>query len=306
MFTRIKTALLIGLTMLFASSVYASIPRNTFRPEQLLSSVQNVSEKTDHPSENRVWDFSELTPVRTGLFTVQAYGMPWVVQGTSYKTASGRYILSFIDPLGLNVYAIDGTWFDARITGDYSNVHDFYERAQDAGEFTRYYGGPGSQSSGLSRVWQGATGAGSGAISDRVYSNIRADLAAGNGNGIVNLVGWSRGGVIATEVAQRLGNDGVKVNFLGLYDAVEMNPFSSYPSSVPNNVQNFAHATKTGSTSLSQPFPTTIYNHANETSFGTYWGAPSSHGDIGAGNFSTDAHQWMLNSATSAGVKLGK
>jgi RHS repeat-associated protein len=219
---------------------------------------------------------------------------------------AGENPLNFIDPLGLNVYAIDGTWFDARITGQYSNVHDFYKRADTAGEYSQYYGGPGSQSTGLNRAWAGATGAGSGGIADTVYSDIKRDLSAGTGNGIVNLVGWSRGGVIATEVAQRLGNDGIKVNFLGLYDAVEMNPFRSYPSSVPNNVQNFAHATKTGSASLAQPFPTTIYNNVNEVSFGTYWGASSGHGDIGTGNFSTDAHQWMLNQASGAGVKIGK
>lgn len=114
MFTRIKTAALLCLTMLIASSALASIPRNTFSRDQLLSSVENVTEKTDPPCENRVGDFSDLTPVRTGLFTVQAYGMPWVVQGTVYKTASGRFILFFIDPYGLCADSASGfsQWVD--------------------------------------------------------------------------------------------------------------------------------------------------------------------------------------------------
>jgi RHS repeat-associated protein len=174
--------------------------------------------------------------------------------GANLYMYGGLNPLNLIDPLGLNVYAVDGTWFDARITGQYSNVHDLSVRADNAGEFVRYYGGPGSQSTGFKHLWEGATGADSGTIANRVYGNIKSDLAAGNGNGVVNLVGWSRGGVIITEVAQRLDKDNIKVNFLGLYDAVEMNPFRSYPSSVPNNVQNFAHATKTGPTwGLSEP-----------------------------------------------------
>jgi hypothetical protein len=219
---------------------------------------------------------------------------------------AGANPLNFIDPLGLNVYAVDGTWFDARITGQYSNVHDFSERARQSGEYTRYYGGPGSQSSGLKRLWEGASGAGSDAIADRVTVDILVDVAFGKGNGQVNLVGWSRGAPIAVEVARRLGNAGIKVNFLGLYDSVEMNPFQSSPNTISANVQNFAHAVKSGSASLAQPFPTKLYGSPNEVTFSTYYGTTSSHGDIGAANFSTDAHQWMLNSASSAGVKIGK
>ena len=217
-----------------------------------------------------------------------AGGMNW------YQYANNSPLM-YVDPSGLNVYAIDGTWTDARRSPvPYSNAHDLAERARIAGEHALYYEGPGAQSTGLRRLWQGATGAGSDRIVDDVYQDIRRDLASGTGNGVVNLVGWSRGASIATQVAQRLGNDDIEVNFMGLYDAVDRNPFRDYPDTVPSNVRNFAHARSGQSNRI---FRSERYGHANERNF------PSSHSTIGT-NPLGGHHNWMLNQAHRAGVRL--
>ena len=216
--------------------------------------------------------------------------------GLNWYQYANNSPLMYVDASGLNVYAIDGTWTDARRSPvPYSNVHDLAERARRSmDEFTRYYEGPGAQSTGLRRLWQGATGAGSDRIADDVYQDIRRDLASGTGNGVVNLVGWSRGASIATQVAQRLGNDDIEVNFLGLYDAVDRNPFRDYPDTVPSNVRNFAHARSGQSNRI---FRSKSYGHVNERDF-SY-----SHSDIGT-NPLGGHHNWMLNQAHRAGVKL--
>lgn len=160
----------------------------------------------------------------------------------------------------------------------------------------------------------------------------------------INLVGWSRGAVAASWVAKELGEidcdcdgntESIDVNFLGLYDAVEMIPSGPLvpghrlpewfpgdqgpPDSVPSNVQNFIHAQKTGGSFIHStiPLPTTNFGHSGEGGYpmlnaypvyagqGLYnFSTKSDHSDIGVSPSATDAHKAVLNSAASSGVPI--
>jgi len=230
-----------------------------------------------------------------------------------------------IDPLGESLFAIDGTWRDDEgKTDNVSNVCDFYMRSTE--EPKKYSGGPGSKRGPIGFINGGMTGAGSAGIANDVYADACAAYCTGQCE--INLVGWSRGAVIAVNVADMLNSRGcpcqsapVPVNFVGLYDAVEMMPGSG-SRSVPPNVKHFAHAIKTGSQLLlptrsyggnEQPFDLLAPRHVRERiRIGTgkdaqwrwrdYWTDKSTHSDIGASQTVTRAHAWIISEARAAGV----
>ena len=234
--------------------------------------------------------------------------------------------VGLIDPLGKALYAIDGTWFDIEkkigkndLGEIYSNVHDFYFESTEAPKI--YYGGPGAVTGTVGKLSGGAWGAGASRTANKVYQDVCDGLKE---SCEVNLVGWSRGAVIALKVAHLLNTKGcgkqksVPVNFLGLYDAVEMMP-GGWPGSVPSNVKHFAHAIKTAKQPI---FPTlkcggnekafpllssrTAYRlesgNADEPYLVPYQTFESVHGDIGARKYATEAHNWMLSQGQFAGV----
>ena len=230
-----------------------------------------------------------------------------------------------IDPLGESLFAIDGTWRDDEgKTSNISNIRDIYNKSKE--ETTLYYSGPGTKGGPIGHINGLITGAGSAGIANSVYADACAAYCKGQCE--INLVGWSRGAVIAVNVADMLNARGcpcqsapVSVNFVGLYDAVEMMPGRG-SRSVPPNVNHFAHAIKTGSQLL---FPTRPYG-GNERQFdlsiprhirervrvGTgkgsswrwhdYWTSKSTHNDIGASSTATGAHDWIMSEARVAGV----
>ena len=232
-----------------------------------------------------------------------------------------------IDPLGELLYAIDGTWYDVpRRKPLYSNVKDFYDKFNEQG---KYYEGPGI-TNGNKKLIGGAVGSGAEAIASRVYEKVCKDYCSGKCT--INLVGWSRGAVIAVSVAERLNTNGcpcqpgsVPVNFIGLYDAVERMP-GKWCSSVPGNVKHFAHAIKTGQQLFlptmnfggnwrpfdllqprrvldRDPFPKGYFRKDKQKRFRWRWTYESTHNDIGASKTTTRAHQWILSEARRAGVK---
>jgi hypothetical protein len=250
-----------------------------------------------------------------------------------YSYAGGDPI-NFVDPTGRNAYGIDGTAFDVGrgMGGNRSNVRDFINRIdRSTGEESVYFGGPGTRDYALLNQ---ATGLDTNGVADLVYNRIKDDIANEVGNyETINLVGWSRGAVAAVAVADRLAADGIDINYLGLYDAVEMVPNPSeilpgdqgFPGSLPTNVQNFAHAQKTGPTLFLKesriPFPTSDYipywqdTNKSEQNFPLVDGkfgffhpffkdTRSTHGDIGVNPTNTGAHQFILNRAAQAGVPL--
>ena len=88
----------------------------------------------------------------------------------------------------------------------------------------------------------------------------------------VNLVGWSRGAQIIIDVVNKL-NDGcccsngektgpIEVNWIGLFDTVDMSFFYDMPNEIPENVKNVAHIMNDKYHII---FPTTRINYAAST-----------------------------------------
>jgi hypothetical protein len=144
-----------------------------------------------------------------------------------------------VDALGLFLAAIDGTdsrkWLHINpTTGRYnSHVRNFFED----------YAGPGGK-----QYWNGPNLFGGGVSStvDEIYKKI-CDVLKADPNEQINIVGHSRGGLIAILVAKKLkdkpctcGSKG-KIHFMGLYDAVDRYLWAN-AASIPDNVEQVAHA----------------------------------------------------------------
>lgn len=155
--------------------------------------------------------------------------------------------LSYADPYGLVLVAVDGTdsrkWSKPLDNGrSNSHVRNFYEDYQPIpGETKKYWHGPDST----------ITGWDSFKIHNDIIKFLGRILTADKCQR-VNLVGHSRGGYIVMEIARELGASGVKlldgstikrrVNFLGLYDAVDMVLGYGEDETIPSNVNYAAHA----------------------------------------------------------------
>ena len=228
--------------------------------------------------------------------------------GNTYASFSSRPII-FDDFLGLKVWAIDGTETDWE---DNSNVRKFYERVNES---KSYWEGPN----------EGLTGFDSHAIASAIKDDICDDVCSTK-NYTINLVGWSRGAIIALEVAEQLKEGccccwhwtGLAcedrwykgVNWIGLFDAVEMMPYPGWTNKV-KNTSRASHAMKSGnwaSSSSAIPFPTielTSGEHSNVNEAIFYEGSQglrTYHGDIGMSN--ELALEWIVNEAKSAGVNI--
>ena len=266
--------------------------------------------------------------------------------------------INWVDHLGLNVYGIDGTNANVDIHPEdgMTNVKDIVNRANEAGESAKYYGGPASDNSSTVHVGDmtGLIGPSIYDVIDRVVSDICADYCKDRSIKI-NLFGWSRGAIAAVEVAKRLNEKGcacvhpggvvrerrcyldgngneawgtfetivaawteiikpVPVNFMGLYDAVEMVPNPTSPdlaTELPGNVGTLVHTTKWPQRSISIKGKTIIFPTQKIGGPGQVFpcksegGGNSTHGQIGVSQTETAAHMIMIERARSAGVNLG-
>jgi hypothetical protein len=123
-----------------------------------------------------------------------------------------------------------------------SHVANFFQDYQrQPGEQKSYWDGPANE----------VTGSDAPNIHKKVMPWICA-IVCKNKKERINLVGHSRGGYIVMEVARELSDKGCtcpdgctikpRVNFLGLYDAVDMVPGYGEAETVPSNVDYAAHA----------------------------------------------------------------
>jgi len=131
------------------------------------------------------------------------------------------------------LYAVDGTW--ATAAKNY-NVRRFEQRYQGVdGTDKHYYNGPGPDGD----LIGGATGGESPIIVTAVEGQITTDYATAlqrHRKLVIDMVGWSRGGVIVATVAKDLstvrltptgfeivakGPKSIPVHWLGLFDAVK-------------------------------------------------------------------------------------
>ena len=208
---------------------------------------------------------------------------------------------------GLAFYAIDGTWARA---DDRTNPWKLYNWTKESPR--RYYEGPQG-------LFNGGTGISTLAIAKDVKQQVCSDFCAVGGKNItVNLTGWSRGAVAAVWVAVLLNEQGcdcgcgtkrpIPVNWIGLFDAVNMAWTEPPPASVPPNVAHFYHAVKTRTDQWY--FPTFHFGGGTERRIYNYRDPIlSSHGDVGTSDTATETHingaeNWIQDTAVASGVKF--
>jgi RHS repeat-associated protein len=147
-----------------------------------------------------------------------------------------------IDPSGLVLVAVDGTGSKEYLrktgvdeNGRYkSHVRNFYQDYKPKpGETKYYYHGPDSTIQGAADECR--------SIYNGIMSRVKKILEA-HPDEVINLVGHSRGGYILMEVARDLKRQGYRVNFLGLYDAVDSAPGFGSAETIPSNVDYCSHA----------------------------------------------------------------
>ncbi len=95
----------------------------------------------------------------------------------------------------------------------------------------------------------------------------------------------------------------IRVNFLGLYDAVGMNLGATYHGKRPENVDHYHHAIKS---EFQLGLSTLTTRDPNERVYPNKDGSKSSHGDIGGTEDGkpNPAHSAMVNWANNSGVKI--
>lgn len=103
--------------------------------------------------------------------------------------------------------AVDGTW-SYRIEG-MTFVRRFKNRFGRAGDVRRFFHGPD-----LVACRQDG-------IEARVYDYLRG-VARNDPGARLCMIGWSRGAHACVNVANRLAREGVRVHWLGMFDAVDM------------------------------------------------------------------------------------
>jgi hypothetical protein len=205
-----------------------------------------------------------------------------------------------------SLYAIDGT---TNTAASKTNIWQFYMGYPSSGAYVRhYYAGPPDVKDGV----------GSSEIVQMVENDIRADYTVAHGSLTIDLVGYSRGGVIAATVARDLNTglvingklyQGISVQWVGLFDAVSrmgagVNPpnGNGWALTFSGNIASHAHLIHTAKNDLLNGVvlspvmtlgPTTDYSEPN--------GQPSDHTNLGHDFL---ALKWMIEKAQAAGVPV--
>jgi RHS repeat-associated protein len=234
-------------------------------------------------------------------------------------------VMTYADCWGLVLVAVDGTdsrgWLKPLGNGRWnSHVRNFYEDYRAAPEENkRYWHGPDLIITG----WDSFT------IHKEVEEFLVVELSKDRCQKI-NLVGHSRGGYIVMEIARELGSIGIsledgttvqpRVNFLGLYDAVDMVPGYGEDETIPSNVDHAAHAMGIGSVGSRPYFNTADHGPENLEEMIYYAEAffDATHGGIGGDPWggdhpfgmteerdkigSVNADKWMRDQAYKAGI----
>lgn len=213
--------------------------------------------------------------------------------------------VSYNDNLGFHLYAVDGTWTHwERNLLDKSVVQRFYENCMEQ----KYY-------------WRGPKLAATGLDASGIYREVKKKVCEDyckNNKIKINLVGWSRGATIVMEVAEELEDDGCcckgkkhypRVNWMGLFDAVDMTLTWGWANNITSNVDNASHMKKT----KSQPiFPTSSGKAENpqKTKVTNMYLLGGDHSDVGGSLKENNAARnrvslhWMIHEAQKNGVRM--
>ncbi len=244
----------------------------------------------------------------------------------------GNAPISSADPLGLALYAFDGTW----------NDREKMKRPTNVAKLAAIYDGLVAYRKGVGTDWfskhvGGITGAGGGNRIEDMYDDLVRIFNTPDPKGEnqkIDIIGFSRGAALARTFVNYintkggvpvLGSDGkptdvvcpVKIRFLGLFDTVASfgvpgNDIDwGQNMAIPANVENVRHAValdeKRGafplSSVLSDPQAPSADPHIVEIGF------RGAHSDIGGGYEDGDrsnfALMWMRDEAVSVKVPFG-
>lgn len=223
----------------------------------------------------------------------------------------------------MSLYAIDGTTnrdFIGEEQLKHTNVLRFCKASADIGQF--YEKGVGTRKGKIGAVIGTAFGAGGFSRINRLYDSVCTTYIAGDQN--IDVIGFSRGAVLALGLVNKLAEDGIRhpktgkvvakapsIRFVGLWDAVgsfglALGPFQrvniGHPADVPIVVQNCYHAM-----SLDERRGTFTPTRLRDQGVYEVW-FRGVHSDIGGGNTNTPLSnislRWMLRKAQLCGVPI--
>jgi len=203
------------------------------------------------------------------------------------------------------IYAFDGTTCKPR---DLSNVFRMYDAYESRHKF--YATGPGSRGTWLSKGIESVTGHGG---KDRIHDAFEIwKYWQSRGSRETIIVGFSRGAVIARELANQISEEGGKVDFLGLYDSVGSfgNPLDmtdiGYRKSIPSGVVYCAQALSIHEGRFTfRVIRATLAKTNIQTIVQECW-FPGVHSDIGGTSkkgLGAATLNWMFEQATKANTK---
>jgi RHS repeat-associated protein len=241
--------------------------------------------------------------------------------------------LSYADPSGNKIYAVDGTSWTWDDKSGKSNVQRLLELSLEGASY-----------------WRGPKigGEDSASLRDSVYTWICKDLCAARGcsdSFRINMSGWSRGAVIVVAVAHLLNDRGcccdnprynratpppnccpsrgpppppkaapcadlmappIPVNWIGLFDAVGwmLMDLLDWRHSFPPNVASKLHAVHTGKAgNIKEALFVTWKTLTPIKDCWRFNGDPTTHNDVGT-KLNNNAFYDICDSATNAGVRL--
>ena len=148
--------------------------------------------------------------------------MQWQLVTSSGLAAARDTVRFIVEAQNVILVGIDGTGSAAWLAGPHGRTPDNPSRWNshvrnlvevDAKvKFAKYYAGPANL----------ATGSDSDDIHAQAFQYIKTVYVAAQIKPKIALVGWSRGAMIAQWVANDLADEGISVDFVGLYDPVDM------------------------------------------------------------------------------------
>ena len=180
------------------------------------------------------------------------------VDGPSSYAFAGNNPQSFGDPMGLALYAFDGTWQDMRaksndVDTNVAKLFDVYKVPDKLGKY--YY--PGVGTDWYTKIPCGITGCGG---QNRIR-DATADLVTSwySGDRVIDIIGFSRGAAVARAWANVINKEAFldprtgktvkpEIRFMGLFDTVASFGIPGnaidigYDFSVPPNVRTVRHA----------------------------------------------------------------
>lgn len=280
---------------------------------------------------------------RTGRYlTSDPLGLAGGLNSFGY---AGQDPVNAIDPLGLYLFAFDGTWIN-RSNGTLTNVELFrryYDPSFDDAR-SRYWSGLGTQDpqrddfqNSVDRVLGGAFGLGGQATINEALGHLDGLIAGNQGkapfDGVIDLVGFSRGAAIARAFANRiygridagyyrqaLADSGLcrslKIRFMGLFDSVGSFgvPGNSvdigYDFSIDERIGTVAHAVALNEHRAVFDLLSIQGNEhsPDTTAYREERGFIGAHSDVGGGysvgDLSDFALQWMYKKAVAAGLNM--